>query len=142
MDLKEMTNEMIRPCTLWGGTFDAMGAIVLPSGRDLGVYTKNGTVFRFEFATREALDIGYMEAITAIADALNAPVFATEEVLNDLPKDANVVSIKNGRIIGQMVFDLEKEQCTFGHIQAFRCSKAVEYLLQFTLDGVRRFGNA
>ena len=84
-----MPNE-IRPCTLWGETFDAIGATVLPSGRDIGVYTKDHRVIRFEFATREALEIGYMEAITAIAEALNAPVLATDAVLAGLPDEGTV----------------------------------------------------
>jgi len=41
-----MPNE-IRPCTLWGQTFDAIGASVLPSGRDMGVYTKDNRVGNF-----------------------------------------------------------------------------------------------
>jgi hypothetical protein len=81
-----MPNEMMRPCQPegWGlaDPFDAIGATVLPSCRDLKVYTKDGRVIRFEFATREALEIGYMDTITTIADALNAPVLATEEVLD------------------------------------------------------------
>jgi hypothetical protein len=155
-----MPNE-IRPCTLWGHTFDAIGASVLPSGRDMGVYTKDNRVIRFEFATREALEISYMEAITTIADALNAPVLATEEVLAGLPKDAKVWKVWDDRLElcfirwfnkrwaynvvdahstmtggGCDVEFKEKELCSADRIKPDD-PKTAEYLRQFTLEGVR-----
>lgn len=170
-----MTNEMIRPCTLWGQTFDACyvdevcqcdktlsryEADAIIRGEKLDPRPKTslqvivwlcGKMVRSKVVeTYEDYYILFQETITTIADALNAPVLATKEVLAGLPRDANVVSIKNGRIVGTMVFDLEDEQWkylawrnaphlgTFGHIQAFRCSKTADYLRQFTLDGVRK----
>jgi hypothetical protein len=94
------------------------------------------------------------EAITTIADALNAPVLATEEVLAGLPKDAKVYTIdeKTGDAL-KCTFD---EQwgwvCGTGHfnealelgrpyrIFTINDPKTAEYLRQFTLQGVRRVG--
>jgi len=108
-----MPNE-IRPCTLWGHTFDAIGASVLPSGRDMGVYTKDNRVIRFEFATREALEIerndkgewGYYDFNENWEDQADFWVF--------VPIDAS----------DRIFYD--------------RCSKTAEYLRQFTLEGVRK----
>jgi hypothetical protein len=120
----------------------------------MGVYTKDNRVIRFEFATREALEISYMEAITTIADALNAPVLATEEVLAGLSKDAKVYTFdeKTGDAL-KCTFD---EQwgwgCGTGHfnealelgrpyrIFTINDPKTAYYLRQFTLEGVRRVG--
>jgi hypothetical protein len=148
-----MPNE-IRPCTLWGHTFDAIGASVLPSGRDMGVYTKDNRVIRFEFATREALEISYMEAITTIANALNAPVLATDAVLAGLPKDANLRtgnhSLERNDKGEWGYYDFNEnweDQADFwvfvpidasDRIFYDRCSKTAEYLRQFTLEGVRK----
>ena len=141
-----MNNE-IRPCTLWGQTFDAIGASVLPSGRDMGVYTKDNRVIRFEFATREALEIGYMEAITTIANALNAPVKATEEVLVGLPQGSDFLAHKVGYSpIWQSAFYCPESPKWWSEdepldrsyiIKSDGCSKTLQVLLQFTLDGVR-----
>jgi hypothetical protein len=156
-----MFNEMRRPCTLpasWKQPngrpiepFDAIGATVLPSGRDMGVYTKDGRVIRFEFATREALEIGYMEAITTIANALNAPVLATDAVLAGLPKDAKAfVVLSTGNMCkmtwakdcweirdGDYYMEVEPED-SFRIIADKNDPKTAEYLRNnFTLDGVR-----
>jgi hypothetical protein len=97
-----------------------------------------------------------LEAITTISDALNAPVLATEEVLAGLPKDAKVYTIdeKTGDAL-KCTFD---EQwgwvCGTGHfnealelgrpyrIFTINDPKTAYYLRQFTLQGVRRVGNA
>jgi hypothetical protein len=149
-----MTNEMMRPCQPegWGlaDPFDAIGATVLPSCRDLEVYTKDGRVIRFEFATREALEIGYMDTLATIADALNAPVLASKKVLAGLPKDAKAVLIDDIGVphsldwvartgIGDgWAWGDDYDVMPYHKIQAFRCPKTAEYLRQFTLDGVRR----
>ena len=148
-----MNNE-IRPCTLWGQTFDAIGASVLPSGRDMGVYTKDNRVIRFEFATREALEIGYMEAITTIANALNAPVLATEEVL-DAMKDAGGTYIAKSILVdapdysynlhfdkqkkaftfrGGMAFDVNEQDVPIYTVQA-DCPLGLQVLLPFNTEG-------
>jgi hypothetical protein len=102
----------------------------------------------------------YREAITTIADALNAPVLATEEVLKDLPKDAKIETTWNkgytwskcrysqtpkwnGSHYGHWI---EREGCPLiangnGRIRSVvGCPKTAEYLRQFTLDGVRKVG--
>ena len=157
MKEKTMPNEMRRPCTLpasWKQPngrpiepFDAIGATVLPSGRDMGVYTKDGRVIRFEFATREALEIGYMEAITTIAHALNAPVLATEEVLAGLPEGSDFLAHKVGYFpTWQLAFYCTESQKWWGEderldesyiIKSDGCSKTLARLLEFTLQGVR-----
>ena len=141
-----MPNE-IRPCTLWGHTFDAIGASVLPSGRDMGVYTKDNRVIRFEFATREALEISYMEAITTIANALNSPVLAKKEVLKYLPQGSNFIAHKVGYSpIWQSAFYCLESQQWWSQdepldvsyiIKSDECFETLARLLQFTLDGVR-----
>lgn len=104
----------IRPCTLWGETFDACCVLKLStsyvkanrhhvyingewvsSPAETGRYVVVSTTRRRYFsplvktgAERQAL---LLEAITTIAKALNAPVLATEEVLAGLPKDAKVI---------------------------------------------------
>jgi hypothetical protein len=98
--------------------------------------------------------IANREAITTIADALNAPVLATEEVLAGLPKDAKVYTFdeKTGDAL-RCTFDNEFGWvCRTGHfnealklrrpyrIFAINDSKTADYLHQFTLEGVRRVG--
>ncbi len=148
-----MPNE-IRPCTLWGQTFDAIGASVLPSGRDMGVYTKDNRVIRFEFATREALEISYMEAITTIAEALNAPVEAKDEVLAGLEYKEVIgycdAGLQHSGVVGNFagtwklnrgswgLMDFGLEDCGIYKVKAKEDDpKTAEYLRQFTLDGVR-----
>ncbi len=148
-----MPNE-IRPCTLWGQTFDAIGASVLPSGRDMGVYTKDNRVIRFEFATREALEISYMEAITTIAEALNAPVEAKDEVLAGLEYKEVIgycdAGLQHSGVVGNFagtwklnrgswgLMDFGWEDCGIYKVKAKEDDpKTAEYLRQFTLDGVR-----
>jgi hypothetical protein len=107
------------------------------------------------------------EAITAIYNALNAPVLATEEVLAGLPKDAKLLA-ENDEYQGfQIVREINKEymSCSTAqhgslnhfkniydedgfligtphvwHFKSNGCSKTADYLRQFTLDGVRRVG--
>jgi hypothetical protein len=91
-----------------------------------------------------------MEAITAIYNALNAPVLATEEVLAGLPKDASAVLIDDigiphsldwvsRAVIGDgWAWGDDYDVMPYHRIQAFRCPKTAEYLLQFTLGGVRK----
>jgi hypothetical protein len=109
----------------------------------------------------------YREAITTIADALNAPVLATEEVLAGLPKDAKLLA-ENDEYQGfQIVREINKEymSCSTAqhgslnhfkniydedgfligtphvwHFKSNGCPKTADYLRQFTLDGVRRVG--
>jgi hypothetical protein len=138
-----MTNEIIRPCTLWGQTFDAIGASVLPSGRDMGVYTKDNRVIRFEFATREALEIGYMEAITTIAQGLNPPIKVSKLVLKameEVPEasfwyvEGSVnVRLKWDEILKTFTVKGQTLSIT-DYIQA-DCPLALQVLFQFNTEG-------
>ena len=95
-----------------------------------------------------------LEAITTIAEALNAPVLATEEVLAGLPKDAEALvftgtytSIPYNLYWGRHRYSFGKDEVWFFdgfntnfkncRIQAKNDPKTAEYLRQFTLDGVR-----
>lgn len=123
-----MTKELHRPCTLWGKTFDAFE-----------VCNVNSRIILLE-----------IKAITTIAEALNAPVLATKEVLAGLPKDAkvSVLHFNGNTSFGYWNDEIELwEMCYNGkHIRiiadSFRIStkdfKTLEYLLQFTLDGRRK----
>jgi hypothetical protein len=101
----------------------------------------------------------YRQIITTIADALNAPVLVTEEVLAGLPKDAKALvfsgiyqSIPYNLYWGRHRYSLGSDEVWFFdgfntnfkncRIQANNDPKTAEYLRQFTLDGVRRVGNA
>jgi hypothetical protein len=169
-----MTNEdMMRPCTLWGETFDACDVLKLStsyvranrhhvfiggewvsSPTETGRYVVVSTTSRRYFSplvkTGEERQALLLEAIRTIADALNAPVLATEEVLAGLPKDAKAVLIDDAGIpysldwvsrtgIGDgWAWGDDYDVMPYHKIQAFRCSKTAEYLRQFTLEGVRR----
>ncbi len=94
------------------------------------------------------------EAITTIADALNAPVLATDAVLAGLPKDANLRtgnhSLERNDKGEWGYYDFNEnweDQADFwvfvpidasDRIFYDRCSKTAEYLRQFTLEGVRK----
>ena len=102
-----MPNE-IRPCTLpahWKQTepFDALS--VSDVFRDEKIENRKKFDFRVTLwfgspavssiespyvQTQEEQDALFQEAITTIAEALDKPVLATEEVLKDLPKDAKI----------------------------------------------------
>jgi hypothetical protein len=169
-----MTNEMMRPCTLWGHTFDAMRVKIVEINMAISsepfqvwveVWEENpdGAIpitHKKCFSEHEII-IANREAITTIADALNAPVLAKDEVLKDLPKDAriwkvwddglelcfirwfnkrwayNVVDAHSTMTGGGCdVAFKEKELCSADRIKPDD-PKTAEYLRQFTLDGVR-----
>ena len=116
-------------------------------------------------ASEEDLALVCRLAITTIADALNAPVLATEEVLAGLPKDAKLLA-ENDEYQGfQIVKEINREymRCSTAqhgsyhyfenkydedgllistphvwHFKSNGCSKTAEYLRQFTLGGVRK----
>ena len=154
-----MPNE-IRPCTLWGVTFDAMKVhsvtvtlelmrkeeIVLVRVRDEEegfIYIKHPTS-----PNHKEADL-LQEAITTIAKALNAPVLATDEVMKDLPEDVRAVVIDEigvpyslDRVSRAVTYDGwawgdDYHVMSYNRIQAFNDPKTAEYLRQFTLDGVR-----
>ena len=159
-----MTNEMMRPCTLWGYTFDSMSVTqVLSTENYIVVCLEDNTNFTSPFYIIQSQRY-IQEAITAIYNALNAPVLATDEVLAGLPKDAKLMTETHF-----LDFDIDPddpdgvdnaepywgyyepefvdhyENFTFtsvfgGRIKANGCSKTADYLRQFTLDGVRRVG--
>ena len=95
--------------------------------------------------------------LDALYIAKNAPVLATEEVLAGLPKDAKLmVVLDHKRRLAEHELFNEYGIWSFSQlgsenvlnydrvhkIRANGCSKTAEYLRQFTLDGVRRVGNA
>ena len=160
-----MINE-IRPCTLWGETFDAVGVKAVndyltfeeesasPSmGYSCSVLIRDpfkgdiaSPVYKNKIESYKAI----AEAITTIANALNAPVLATEEVLAGLPKDAKAfVVLSTGNMCkmtwakdywrirdGDYYMEVEPED-SFRIIADENDPKTAEYLRQFTLDGVR-----
>jgi hypothetical protein len=95
------------------------------------------------------------EALTTIADALNARVLATKKVLAGLPKDAKVYTFdeKTGDALRCTFDDEFGWVCRTGHfgealklgrpykIFAINDPKTAEYLRQFKREGVRRVGN-
>lgn len=157
----------IRPCTLWGETFDAMKVVSLNEERKefpehhvrvcistphpANPYDSLCVVLSPQFMPPlEAFKI----ANNAIAEALNAPVLATEEVLAGLPKDAEALvftgtytSIPYNLYWGRHRYSFGKDEVWFFdgfntnfkncRIQAKNDSKTAEYLRQFTLNGVR-----
>jgi hypothetical protein len=86
-------------------------------------------------------------ANNAIAEALNAPVKATQEVLAGLPQGSDFLAHKVGYSpIWQSAFYCPKSQWWWSEdepldesyiIKSDGCSKTLQVLLQFTLDGVR-----
>ncbi len=171
---------MIRPCTLpahWKQTepFDAMKIrTFLCRPVPYHTQTKKKTEYRIELFINDSdsifspattdhkeLERYKFEAITTIAEALNAPVEAKDEVLKDLPKDAKVWKVWDDGLElcfirwfnkrwaynvvdahstmtggGCDVAFKEKELCSADRIKPDD-PKTAEYLRQFTLDGVR-----
>ena len=161
-----MPNE-IRPCTLWGETFDAVGVQAVndyltfeeesasPSmGYSCSVLIRDpfkgdiaSPVYKNKIESYKAI----AEAITTIANALNAPVLATDAVLAGLPKDAKAfVVLSTGNMCkmtwakdcweirdGDYYMEVEPED-SFRIIADKNDPKTAEYLRNnFTLDGVR-----
>jgi hypothetical protein len=178
-----MTNEEImRPCTWGGKLFDAYQNLNIIEGgidssltyyktlsySDVKIIDNDGyLIVSKKCASAEKEDVlkVKMEAITAIADALNAPVLATEEVLAGLPKDASFwLCWKNQKIKARYDYDRCDEDSykwifeSVHHDRHYMADsvyefdgsftveadkddpKTAEYLRQFTLDGVRRVG--
>jgi hypothetical protein len=80
--------EMMRPCTWRGKTFDSVRVKrVLNTVTGITICLDWGQSFILQCKVGES-DALFQEAITTIADALNAPVLATDAVLAGLPKDA------------------------------------------------------
>ena len=103
-----MTNEMMRPCTLWGETFDAMRVKIVEiymatSSEPFQVWVEiweenpDGTtpITHKKCFSENEIIIANREDITTIADALNAPVLASPVVMKDLPKDAKAFILVN-----------------------------------------------
>ena len=156
---------MLRPCIIKDiseSPFDACIAEVFKDSEDLEAYIllreEKNRMCLFKHYVKcnsiEELDSMYNSWVCSLADALNAPVLATEEVLAGLPKDAKVYTIdeKTGDAL-KCTFD---EQwgwvCGTGHfnealelgrpyrIFTINDPKTEDYLRQFTLEGVRRVG--
>jgi hypothetical protein len=148
-----MTNEMMRPCTLWGHTFDACDVVEVDGNintidgegiRTILIGLKDGTYFSRRY--KEHL---YLEAITTIADALNAPIKVTQAVLDAMEKVPSakfhlIDKAPKKRIELYPLFwnDEDAEWFVIGgyfdigdYIQA-DCPLALQVLLGFTIEGV------
>jgi len=149
-----MTKEMMRPCTLWGHTFDACDfnmdyfeVFRNESDCNYNVYflgTKIATVDEYA----DSFPI-YRQIITTIADALNAPVLASKKVLAGLPTDAKALLIEKDGTVSMLKTGflpiieygwVWHDSCyvqPYHRIQAHNDPKTAEYLRQFTLEGKR-----
>ena len=105
-----MPNEIIRPCTLWGHTFDAVDVLSVWSHHALGLGTHFASITlrdleKGKYAQRQILSLSFdseeegrlmaFEAITTIAVALNTSVQAVldtmdREYLNEIRKGWDV----------------------------------------------------
>ena len=160
-----MPNE-IRPCTLWGETFDACDVKAINDyftfeeesasfsmGYNCGVNVRNDP-FRGDIAspTYKIKSESYqaiIEAITTIAEALNAPVLVTQAVLDAMEKVPEArFFIDNGEQKEKVnewhfaFFDVDEEGGDIfipiaGKKVIADCPLSLQVLLQFTLDGVR-----
>lgn len=151
--------EMMRPCTLWGHTFDATKVIqILSSENHIVVCVEDNNTFMSPYYDECVVkSMQYLqEAITTIADALNAPVLAKEAVLKDLPNDAKaIIDNQDNPCVfpfiqkssegwwGCLVYSMEDEDFLLrplsntDRIKAHNDPKTAGYLRQFTLQGVR-----
>lgn len=156
-----MPNE-IRPCTLWGETFDVMDVLSVWYHHALGGDTHFTAITlrdlkKGKYAQRQILSPSFdskakgmmttKEAITAIAEALNAPVLATKKVLAGLPQGSDFLAHKVGYSpIWQSAFYCPESQQWWSEdepldesyiIKSDGCPKTLQVLLMFTLKGVR-----
>ena len=141
-----MTN-LHRPCTITyplvvneGKPFDAMVLEIGFHVNDQDLYlTHSNSVDEpitfhhvFHFDTLSELERVKHSVEWQIAEALNAPIPVTQEVLDGLPKDA--------KILGRRV-DVDEgtgNAVSWCVIKSIECPQTLEYLLQFTLDGKRK----
>ena len=144
-----MPNE-IRPCTLWGQTFDAcyvlklstsyvranthhvfIGGEWVSSPTETGRYVVVSTTSRRYFSplvkTGEERQALLLEAITAIAQALNPPIKVTQAVLDAMEKvpEAKFLVLDDYDNWGAVLGD---------YIQA-DCPLALQVLLHFNEEG-------
>jgi hypothetical protein len=144
-----MTNEeMMRPMWLK----DATSEILIDAEQVTEAQAYNG-MLTIEHKYQEHLHFKNMtdKAIMqyfwcSIANALNAPVLATEEVLDKLPSDAKLLGrlkdryLRSGNEVYQTSFCNWKRSGTYmdedWQIKSDNCPKTLEYLLQFTTEGV------
>ena len=144
-----MPNE-IRPCTLWGQTFDAcyvlklstsyvranthhvfIGGEWVSSPAETGRYVVVSTTSRRYFSplvkTGEERQALLLEAITAIAQALNPPIKVTQAVLDAMEKvpEAKFLVLDDYDNWGAVLGD---------YIQA-DCPLALQVLLHFNEEG-------
>jgi hypothetical protein len=180
-----MTNEMIRPCIIKDiseSPFDACIAEVFKDSEDLEAYIllreEKNRMCLFKHYVKcnsiEELDSMYNSWVCSLADALNGPVLATEEVLAGLPKDAKVwvvtdegdrktydkATYKYMRYDTDPIWVYTPYDCSVCEDDGYEYPREVytrsgcylvadkddpkttQYLRQFTLQGVRRLGNA
>lgn len=147
-----------RPCTLWGQTFDACttkGVVVVENenGFVCFVQLKLGELLynipHIPIANESDVPCAVHEAITTIAQALNAPVKATQAVLDAMEKmpDAKFF-IDYGDRKEKVhdwhfaLFDIDNEEGDsfipmIGERVIADCPLALQVLLQFTIEGER-----
>lgn len=165
-----MTNEeMMRPCTLWGKTFDACDVKAVndyltfneestsPSmGYNCGVLVRDPFKGDIASPTHKNKIESYkaiQEAISTIAEALNAPVVLTKAVFENLPIDVYqlhyiaslepdyIYLVRYNKTLKKWTFrtgmTLELFDVPIHKISG--CNQiGKDYLLQFTLDGKRK----
>lgn len=159
---------MFRPCIIKDiseSPFDACIAEVFKDSEDLEAYIllreEKNRMCLFKHYVKcnsiEELDAMYSSWVCSLADALNAPVLATEEVLAGLPKDANALAVlPSGNMCrmkwvededggywqirdGDYYMSVAPEDSgdSYFPIKSDNCSQTAEYLRQFTLEGKR-----
>jgi hypothetical protein len=162
-----MTNEeMFRPCTLWGQTFDAMDVLSIKSTENnividldtcklINGHPIYGSLIKSPFYDECPIEsMRYIhEAITTIAEALNAPVVLTKAVFENLPIDVYqlhyiaslepdyIYLVRYNKTLKKWTFrtgmTLELFDVPIHKISG--CNQiGKDYLLQFTLDGKRK----
>ena len=142
-----MPNEMMRPCTLWGVTFDAcyvlklstsyvranthhvfIGGEWVSSPAETGRYVVVSTTSRRYFSplvkTGEERQALLLEAITTIAEALNPPIMVTQAVLNAMVEAGGAYIAKSILVDApdysyNLHFDNQKKAFTFRGGMAF-----------------------
>jgi hypothetical protein len=143
-----------RPCTLWGQTFDASKLVEVHTNRNnIQIEVFSGIPWKMIHSPlseyRGQRDVFLMQAITTIAEALNAPIKLTQAVLDAMNKvpeaKFNVVYVEidgslSIEIYTKDKFYFEEDIEEYGEdleifIQA-DCPLALQVLLGFTTEGV------
>lgn len=153
---------MRRPCVIThpvvvndGKPFEALQMDLSFHISDLDIYIRNYDDAKNDFNFHQSFRFNTLKELEAVkyllqwqlAQALNAPVKATEAVLAGLPQGSNFIAHKVGYTpIWQSAFYCPESQKWWSQdepldesyiIKSDGCSKTLARLLEFTLDGVR-----